>query len=130
LAFGGVAAAGVVLGVVGWYQASGRALPSHQSGPAVLSAIGALLVLGAVATWLGSFRRAVLARSRRLLGAAADSQADRGLAAAPIAVSTTLVAGTGLRFYHRADCLLAPARTRKPRPGQEPCGVCRPEPLP
>jgi hypothetical protein len=116
--------------LAGWLAASARSSPLHQITPTDVTVSGLIVGLAGCGDWMLAGRRAVAGRTRHLLGA------PPGLpTAAPInrPVITALVAGRGLRLYHRADCPLAvaygwrpTARSAHERAGRRPCSLCRP----
>lgn len=124
-----VAITGAAVSAAGWYSAAGHPGARQQAAPASLTAVGLMVAFAAGASWVHAGRRAVAVRRRRLLGDGAShpmTQPARG-------TSTSLVGGKGLRFFHRADCVIAvgqpwPTRSRAAhvRAGRAPCGICRP----
>ncbi len=124
--------AGFVMCAVGWYLASGETNYRHQIGPANL-ALGGLIVAGiGHVVWAMRGRRAIAERRRRLLGEPALVPLASNVSYERTQ-SSVIVAGEGMRHYHRSDCPLA---VRRPWPsgpadvqeaaGREPCGVCQP----
>jgi len=139
LRWGLVVGVALVMCIVGWYLASEDATMGKQIGPANL-AVGGLIVAGVGhVSWLLSGRRAVGERRRVLLGepaAATVSVSEDVDVTREMSVpggADDLIAGEGLRYYHRADCTLAGSRDwpsagrgEMEAAGRQPCGVCRP----
>jgi hypothetical protein len=122
-------ASGSLVCAVAWAMMANRASFSSQTPIASLGIVGLIIAFYGQTTWLLSGRRAIGERSQGLLGHLVTRHGSD--AARP--ESAVLVAGDGLRRYHRTDCLLArgqawPAapRERHHRAGRVPCGVCRP----
>jgi len=125
--------AGVLVGsgaaacLVAWAAASGRAAVADQTGFVSLGVAGFLVAFAGEVSWVLRGRRAVGRRAVLLLGG--PPQARSGWAAPR---ADELVAGAGLRLYHRADCRLAGSawaadgRAGHEAAGRRPCGVCRP----
>lgn len=126
-----VLAAGVALAVTGWFSLTGRPAVRDQVGPLAVAVTGAMTALLAELSWILAGRSAVATRRRLLIG---TSAAAPGTSGGRRPSSPVLVAGEGLRLYHRADCPLAPPDARAFGPelvagqaaGRLPCGVCRP----
>jgi len=123
---------GAVLLAAGWYQASGEVTYSDQV-PGLGLALGGVIsaALAAAVLLLGG-RRAVhrrqVAALERVWALPSPSPTHT-----PGSDGATLVAGAGLRRFHRAECELAQgrawvgaARAIHEREGREPCGMCRP----
>ena len=126
LSVGGV---GAVLCAVAWWMASGDRTFREQLSLATVSIVGVVLIVAAETAWVLRGRANVGRRIRALLGAAPVATVDEPV----VADDGALVAGQGLRRYHRPDCALArghdwPATgwDEHRRAGRQPCGICRP----
>jgi hypothetical protein len=132
---------GVVLWVVGWYNASDDLDVDNQIAPLNLSVAGTLVAGAGFVLWFLAGRRAVGARRRviverrRSLVVPVESGPDaRPQSLAPRAASGVLVGGSNLRRFHRSDCPLAAGRTdwtaaaraEHSAAGRVACGVCLP----
>lgn len=126
--------AAAMVGVAAWFLASGTSTITAQIAYANLSVVGLIIAGYANAIWLLRGARAVGERRQRLLE---DIDGGPSLGHRPTATHADnggpLVAGEGLRFYHRPDCAMASGRDVRSadRPqheaaGLRPCGVCRP----
>ena len=123
---------GLLLVSVGWAAVSARADFAAQLPWATLGLTGLLIGLCGQVAFVLRFRRIVGVRIRRRFGHGVPRGAARIAAPVPVA-AVDVVAGPGLRRYHRRDCPPArdqdwPARTvaEHRANGLEPCGVCRP----
>jgi len=121
-----VQAVGAALIALAWYLAAGRPDAGEQLVFVSLSLLGALVAVAGTAGLLLRGRRAIESRTALLLGPAPSGAAD----APP---PGGLVAGTGTRWFHRADCLLAQGRAWSAAPrsdheaaGRKPCPACQP----
>jgi hypothetical protein len=141
---------GLVLVVVGYWQAAGLGRTAEQLPWLNLSLLGLIVSGGTNGLWLARGRRMVtLARAamlpcipglvavptarrngRVLAGATRRCQPVRPAPAGP---TDALVAGTAMSYYHRPGCLLAAGKevTVGSRPdheaaGRRPCEVCQP----
>jgi hypothetical protein len=118
--------------VVGWSAVSARADFVDQLPWAVVGLVGLLVAFCAQAVFVLRVRRVVAVRLRSRFGHGVKAaRHDRpGLVQAG---DVDLVAGEGLRRYHRSDCALAreqrwpeKAEAAHRAAGLLPCGVCRP----
>jgi hypothetical protein len=129
----GLEVVGLSMVVAGWFVASGQGHYTDQIGPSTLAVGGLTVACVGHAMWVLRGRRAVGERYGRLLRqpwlvGTRPSREDRVTADSPV-----LVAGAGLRFFHRHECPLAAGRswTALSRDdhvlaGRVPCGACRP----
>jgi hypothetical protein len=122
-------AIGAVAVLVAWAVISGRPGASQQLGFVCLGLGGVIVAFLGQASWLLHGRRAVGSRARYLLGEAPDN----GAAVFPASSADALVAGDGLRWYHRGDCPVAAgqrfatvSRDKHEAAGRRPCGICQP----
>ena len=129
---GAVMGAGAIGLIVAWDVAAGRRTLTEQATPLNLAVVCLILVASAGGGLLLMARRSIGLRRRRLLGEASPSARDAKAPAAP-AVSDRLVAGKGLKHFHREDCPLArgrgfvvASRADHQRGARTACGVCRP----
>ena len=135
LRWAALVAAGFVMCAVGWFLAAGETNYRHQVGPANMAVAGLIITSIGHVAWTVRGRRAIGQRRRRLLGHLAASPLagqvsdswDSHMSSAPV------VAGEGMRHYHRHDCPLAAGRPwpaasaeEQEAAGRTPCGVCRP----
>jgi hypothetical protein len=122
-------AAAVIVCGLAWLGAAGEARVGDQLIFATISVAGVVISLCANLSWIMRARRSVGDRARALLGdVPAGSETPIGPAPA-----RDVVAGAGMRFYHRPECLLVRGRRWSITPaaeqvaaGRAPCGVCRP----
>jgi hypothetical protein len=125
----GMVAAGGVMCVIAWATISARPRVGSQVGFVPLAVGGLVVAFLGQAAWLLRGRRALGERARMLLGAPPAAGPRRSTA---IARATDLVAGEGLRWFHRADCPLAAnqgfaaSHGEHTRAGRHPCRVCQP----
>jgi hypothetical protein len=123
---------GVALLVAGWVSVRNESVYADQV-VGINMAVAGVLVAGAGAIpMLLAGRRAVGVRRLAVLGDL-RGMPDRASAVASGAASQNLVAGVGLRRFHRAGCTLAQgrnwsaaSRSEHERAGRIACGVCRP----
>ena len=126
-----------------WFATSGEAVLDDQVGWVAIAAAAVMLAGAVSGAWLLAGRRAVGLRARHAVPLPAESAlADVvDLRLKPLVISAPvaevnfadLVAAPGMRYFHRADCLLArgkavaPAeRTAHIKQGRTPCEVCQP----
>jgi hypothetical protein len=125
-------AAGAVVGTAiagaAWLSVSGSADINSQIHAAPWSVVGLVVVCGSLLSLITQGRRAVSERSRLLLG-----EPPVWSVAASSRSSASLVAGPGLKRYHRASCPIAheqrwSSETREAleASGALPCGICEP----
>jgi hypothetical protein len=126
----GLAGVGLVMCVVAWGVASGKACLGDQVGWVSVGVGGLVVAFFGQAAWLLNGRRSLGERSMHLLGRPPTRAAAR---VGVRSLSQQLVGGEGLRWYHRADCPLARGQgwpvsslAVQEAAGREPCGVCRP----
>jgi hypothetical protein len=124
---------GLSMVVAGWFVASGQGHYTDQMGPSTLAVGGLTVTCVGHAMWVLRGRRAVGQRYGRLLrqpwlAVTRASGEDR-----VSGDSQALVAGAGLRFFHRRECLLAAGRSwdelsreEHVAAGRMPCGACGP----
>jgi hypothetical protein len=124
---------GLSMVVAGWFVASGQGHYTDQVGPSTLAVGGVTVACVGHAMWVLRGRRAVGERYGRLLRqpwlvGTRPSHEDR-----VSEDSQVLVAGAGLRFFHRQECPLAAgrhwialSRDEHVVAGRVPCGACRP----
>jgi hypothetical protein len=132
---------GVVLWVVGWYNASDELDVDNQIAPLNLSVAGTLIAGVGFVLWflagrraVGARRRVIVERRRSLVLSVEGRPSRRDQSLAPRAASPVLVAGPTLRRFHRSDCPLALGRTdwaeagrsEHTAAGRVACGVCLP----
>jgi len=123
---------GVALLVAGWVFVRNESVYADQV-VGINMAVAGVIVAGASAIpMLLAGRRAVGVRRLAVLGDLRGMPA-RASAVASDAASQNLVAGVGLRRFHRAGCTLAQgrnwsaaSRSEHERAGRVACGVCRP----
>jgi hypothetical protein len=135
IAWAAVTVAGFVMCAVAWYLASGEAVFNHQYGPANLAVAGLIVANAAHLFWIAAGRTALADRRRSLLPVPPGVEMEvthEGVEAA-VATSDELVAGEGVRYYHRSDCPMAADRDwpQTSRDEQEdlgilPCRICQP----
>lgn len=123
---------GLALCAVGWFRASGETDLGSQVAPANLGLAGLMVAAAGHAAWLAAGRRAVGEKRSSLMDAAPVGV----LAHAHLLVLESegkLVAGAGLRRFHREECLLAAGRHwaealrhEHLAAGRSACGVCGP----
>jgi hypothetical protein len=129
----GLEVVGLSMCVAGWFLAAGEGRYTDQIAPSTLAVGGVTAACVGHAMWVLRGRRAVgqryeeLLRQPWLIGAPTS---DRRRVSVD---SEVLVAGAGLKFFHRADCLLAAdrswrvlSREEHSAAGRAPCGACRP----
>lgn len=117
---------GTLLAFVAWTQARGDDLLSDQIVWMSVAVIGLVVAAYGNVSWLLRARHAVISRRERLLPL--DVPSTR---VGPSLCDDVLVAGPGLRRYHRASCQLAVGKgwpnldeARVDTTVLEPCGVC------
>jgi hypothetical protein len=137
--------AGLLLIVVGWYEASGALSQDAQILWLDLGIVGVIVAGAGNVLWLLTGRRAVGELRRALTPAlmarfaeptgdrlTIDPEIDAGQRVAGQLVAGQLVAGAEMTRYHRADCLLVAGKdvqvgseaTHRSQ-GRRPCQVCR-----
>jgi hypothetical protein len=135
IAWAAVTVAGCVMCAVAWYLASGEAVFNHQYGPANLAVVGLIVANAAHLFWIAAGRAALAQRRRSLLPVprGVATEVSRGAGEAPVAMSDDLVAGEGVRYYHRSDCPMAAdrdwhqtSRDEQEQLGLLPCRICQP----
>jgi hypothetical protein len=119
--------AGAVVLVASWFFAAGRADAGDQLVFVSLSLFGLLLGTAGVYGWVMRGRRAIVARTGLLLGAAPAATLD------DVPSAGDLVAGPEAKWFHRADCLLVEGRNFAVSPrathetaGRRACPGCKP----
>ena len=122
------AALGAAIAVAAWWSVSGSADINHQIRVAPWSVVGLVVTCGSLLSLITQGRHAVSQRSRLLLG-----EPPAWSAAASSPSSTSLVAGPGLRRYHRTSCPIAhgqpwatETKDSLEARGARPCGICEP----
>jgi hypothetical protein len=126
-----VLGAGALLLAVAWFGAATKKTVEGQVGYGVAGVVGVCVMFAGGILWLMAGRRSVGLRVRRLLG---EPPRSRESVLAPVAPAAGgLVAGDGVRHYHRTTCPMARGRTwavserdDHERAGRRPCGICRP----
>jgi hypothetical protein len=124
---------GVALLVAGWVLVRNESVYADQVA-GINMAIAGVLVAGAGAIpMLLAGRRAVGVRRLAVLGDLRGMPLRASARASHDSTSRNLVAGVGLRRFHRAGCTLAQGRnwsaaprSEHERAGRVACGVCRP----
>lgn len=124
---------GVALLVAGWVLVSNESVYADQVA-GINMAIAGVLVAGAGAIpMLLAGRRAVGVRRLAVLGDLRGMPVRASGRTTHDATSRNLVAGEGLRRFHRAGCTLAQvrnwsaaSRSEHEQAGRVACGVCRP----
>ena len=124
---------GVALLVAGWVLVRNESVYADQVPGINMAVAGVLLAgAGAIPMLLGG-RRAVGVRRLALLGDLRGMPARSSALTSDALTSQNLVAGVGLRRFHRVGCTLAQgrnwsaaSRSEHERAGRVPCGVCRP----
>ena len=126
-----------------WFATSGEAVLGDQVGWVAVAAGGVMLAGAVSGAWLLAGRRAVGLRSRDAfplpvegqLADVVDLRVGARVITAPVAEVNVadLVAASGMRYFHRADCPLARGkavaaaeRTAHLKQGRTPCEVCQP----
>jgi hypothetical protein len=131
----GAVVVGFALVAVAWWGASGTARITSQVGWLNLGTVGVMLIGTGNCFWLLLGRRAIGDRRSRLLAsfAAAGVPSTTETEVQARADSEDLVAGAGMRRYHRVDCQLVrrkpvvPAtRAEHEAEGRAACGMCQP----
>ena len=125
---------GAVVLFVGWWGISGTTARADQYGWLNIAIAGVIVIGVANCAWLIAGRRRLAARAagvymrieRRTVAAVTPNGSESS-------VRPTLLAGTGMRHYHREDCDYVQGKKvtrrtlgRHEREGRRPCPVCRP----
>jgi hypothetical protein len=135
IAWAAVTVAGFVMCAIAWYLASGEAVFNHQYGPGNLAVTGLIVANAAHLFWIAAGRAALADRRKSLfvVPPAIETEVTGGGIEAAVATSDDVVAGEGVRYYHRSDCPMAADRDWQPtgRDEQEslgllPCRICQP----
>jgi hypothetical protein len=131
-----ITGAGAGACMVGWWAASGHARFDDQIAAANIAVGGLVVASCAHVGWIMRLRRVIGDRRRDLLGepAAVVRRAPETSAADVIrSRAEALVAGDGLRWYHRASCPLVQGRdwptraeSEHRKAGRRPCAMCQP----
>jgi hypothetical protein len=124
---------GVTLVLAGWLQVRNENVYADQA-TGINMAIAGVVVAGAAALpMLLAGRRSVGVRRLALLGDLRGMPVRASARATGDSTSQNLVAGEGLRRFHRAGCTLAQGRNwsaasrgEHERAGRVACGVCQP----
>ena len=124
---------GGALLVAGWVFVRNESTYADQV-VGINMAIAGVLVAGASAIpMLLAGRRAVGVRRLAVLGDLRGMPARASAVTSDASTSQNLLAGVGLRRFHRPGCTLAhgrnwsaASRSEHERAGRVPCGVCRP----
>jgi hypothetical protein len=132
MAVGAAQCFATLLGVVGWWTASGKSAFDAQITPSAVALLGVVGGFAGYAVWIARGRRRLDARIRYLLAQGAPSRT--GIPAAPGSDrGSLLVSGPGLKRFHRPGCSLARTegwttakRLAHEAAGRLPCGVCQP----
>jgi hypothetical protein len=125
---------------VAWWGSSTTVVLSEQVTWLEVGVAAVVLAATADVGWLVSGRRAIGLRraeiSLRIALLAADVGPEELDAAAPVERSgdaVALVAGAGMRMFHREDCAMVlgkpvsdSTRSEHRSAGRRPCGMCRP----
>jgi hypothetical protein len=127
---------GLLVVFIAWWGTSGEATADDQFRWLGLGVAGMILCLVVSAVWVFSGMRAVGSRIEVALPHAAETvRPALELRAVERATDDVLVAGAGMRYYHRRSCRLAQGkpvragdRASHLKDGRRPCGVCRPDP--
>ena len=113
--------------MMAWTLAARRARFDDQVAFVSLAVAGLVTAFFGQTLWLLTGRRAIGWRTQLMLGGLVPAGTVHQ------AVAPELVGGTGLCWYHSADCALAAgqgwpvmARADHEADGRGPCGVCRP----
>jgi hypothetical protein len=122
---------GATVSALGWFFAAGHGRVADQTVPASAGIAGLVIAGYGHAAWILRGRRAVGARTKHFLGDPPGAiEAGTKLSRWQCEL---LVAGPGLRRYHRADCPLAAGagwpsahREEHEAAGKVACGVCQP----
>jgi len=134
-------ALGLATVAAGWWGTSGEPTVGRQFRWVGAGATGVMLAGAVSALWLLAGRRSVGLRSRRSIPVPDDALPVKvvDLRSVPetngSSGSGSLVAASGMRYFHRASCALvrgkaagAADRADHIREGRVPCGVCQPCP--
>ncbi len=128
---GVLGAVGAAMVAVAWNGASREEVFREQVGWIVLAAAGfGVFALGAALWILVGFRRTRQCRAQlRIDFANAFAEPRPGVEARPLDAVAGLVTGPGLRWAHRADCLLVRNKAVRPLAPDEsdvlaPCSMC------
>jgi len=124
---------GVALLVLGWAQVRSESVYADQV-PGINMAVAGVIAAGAGAiSMLLAGRRAVAVRRLAVIGDLRGMPVRASAGASGDSTSQNLVAGEGLRRFHRAGCTMAQGRNwsaasrpEHERAGRVACGVCRP----
>ena len=121
---------GAVLLGWAWFEASGTARLSSQTGWLAMSIFGTLIVAFAGSSWIWAGRRSVRERRADVADALAATLLPPTTADAS-APASGLVTIAGSRRYHRADCqLVVGKRVQRLAPGatgeRTRCEMCQP----
>jgi hypothetical protein len=124
---------GVTLVLAGWLQVRNESVYADQATGINMAIAGVIAAGGAALPMLLTGRRAVGVRRLALLGDLRGMPVRASARATGDATSQNLVAGEGLRRFHRAGCTLAQGRNwsaasreEHERAGRVACGVCQP----
>jgi hypothetical protein len=130
LRWGVTVGAGAVVVVVAWWYTAGRATLAGQLGFASVGVLGLAVSFYGNAAWMLRGRRTAGLRMAYLLG---QPPGLHGTDVVSRPHAHQLVAGSGQRWYHRADCplaagrqWLATTRAAAEQDGRAPCGICQP----
>jgi hypothetical protein len=125
---------GAVAMILGWWGVSGATARSDQYDWLNVGVAGVIVIGAANCGWLVAARRRLAAHAGAVYQRV-DTQAVSPDPQGAVVPSTqaALVAATGMRHYHRADCEYARGKkvsaatlARHDRAGRRPCPVCRP----
>jgi hypothetical protein len=124
---------GVTLVVAGWLQVRSESVYADQAVGINMAIAGVIFAGAAAFPMLLAGRRAVGVRRLTVLGDLRGMPVRASARSAGDATSQNLVAGEGLRRFHRAGCTLAQGRNwsaasrqEHERAGHVACGVCQP----
>jgi hypothetical protein len=124
---------GVALLVAGWIQVRNESVYAKQVAGINMAIVGVLAVGAGAIPMLLTGRRSVGVRRLAVLGDLRGMPVRASAGAAGDWTSRNLVAGGGLRRFHRAGCTLAQGRNwsaasreEHERAGRVACGVCQP----
>jgi hypothetical protein len=124
---------GAAVLVLGWRSVASESVYAEQV-PGINMAAGGVLVAGAGSIlWLLAGRRAVRLRRLTVLADLRSMPRPESHGMVHASTSQALVAGEGLRRFHRSDCTMAQgrhwsaaSRLDHELAGRVACGVCRP----
>lgn len=124
---------GVALVVLGWVQVRNENVYADQVSGMNIAVAGVVVAAAGSIQMLLAGRRAVGVRRLAVLGDLRGMPVRASVPASDSSTSQDLVAGEGLRHFHRSGCTMAQGRSwsaasrpQHERAGRVACGVCRP----